>query len=213
METTGLDEHKGKLLEVGIVLTDKDLNIIDAVSRVIDNGVGTLDLTDDYVKKMHTDNGLFDEIAESGTPLPVTEMVLVKEVLSWKEAWFAPVLAGSCPSFDRRWLEVHMPTLARLVSHRHFDMAWPRTVWDLPKPPGETPHRAIPDILRDIDQLRMIWPKIKDLEFEPALTLDDEAVHAFSHHDTPMGGDPGEDGHVGDRAAFIHGFKAARGVV
>lgn len=207
VETTGLDERKGKLLEVAFVMTNEKLEEIGATSLVIHHKPETLDpLMDDYVRQMHTDNGLLEAVQAVSTDVERVEQGLLWQLLHWRECWYPLPLAGSCPSFDRLWLEAHMPMLARLPTHQHFDMSTFRFMWDLPKPDkGGMRHRALADIRADITQLREIHARVGDEVWVPS--VEEEAERAYTGHPTAMGGLTT----IGDKEAFILGFKAARG--
>ena len=65
IETTGLDEHTSRMLEVGMILTDGDLNEVASVEVVLGwrdpHGMPMPDV----VREMHTRSGLLDEAAQS----------------------------------------------------------------------------------------------------------------------------------------------------
>lgn len=170
VETTGLDPNKDLLLEVAVVLTDEQLRIKAEFVIPIGHDKKAIELAlagNNYVRNMHTENGLLATISNCGKAIEDAEYQLIKGLLASKEAWRAPIMAGSCPSFDRRFLEAHMPTLARLFSHQHFDMTTFRAMWpDLGKPSKLTAHRAYEDIMDDIDQARRIYSRIGDLMWD-----------------------------------------------
>lgn len=82
VESTGLDEKTGDLLEVALVVTDDQLVEVAATSVVIlpsDLGA-TISKMDPYVKKMHTDNGLI--AALSVPPPPNIDGKTVTDILT-----------------------------------------------------------------------------------------------------------------------------------
>lgn len=66
IESTGLDEQTGHLLEVSLVITDDELNEVAATQSLVRPvGINAADaITDDYVREMHTKNGLLDALAQ-----------------------------------------------------------------------------------------------------------------------------------------------------
>lgn len=160
VETTGLHPENGLLLEVGAILTDEKLEEIGSTTQVIGHGRMSkkklIEYMDPYVKRMHTENRLIDEVYYNRITVEEAEIVLLKRIMSWKECWRAVPIAGSTPSFDRVWLNYHMPTLSRLFTHQHFDVSTLRMFTHLPKIEAEGSHRSLSDLRRDIAQVRAV---------------------------------------------------------
>lgn len=64
LETTGLDPRKGSILEIALVATDDDFNVIGEpfTSVVQPLHLRGYEVVDQYVRDMHTKNGLWAEI-------------------------------------------------------------------------------------------------------------------------------------------------------
>lgn len=170
-ETTGLDEKKGQLLEVALIMSDDDLKEGLSISVVcqppsvavaVDKQRAVSELKmDDVVREMHTKNGLLAEVATSELTLAAAEDVLC----AWfKERCASPgtiPLAGSTIGFDRRWLRHHMPKLDAMFSYRSIDVSgvteiarrWNRDIYDN-RPKGNAAHRALDDARESIEYLR-----------------------------------------------------------
>lgn len=166
LETTGLDPREGKILEWAVVLAaddrDGDLEPVECFTDVVHlPRAVTLSLCDDYVRKMHTDNGLIDACDEGGTTLAEAEDFLCSLLadLGAKSA----ILAGSSVHFDLGWIRVHMPKLAKMLSHRVLDVSTlkiaERTYFEpsfcieadrVPK------HRALDDVLASL-KAAQLW--------------------------------------------------------
>lgn len=172
VETTGLDPMVGKLLEVGLVMTDKNLEQIGAIRTVIHHDPDDLyPLMNDFVLQMHTDNNLINDVEQSDAPLFAAERELVLNVLAWSPLdGYKPLpMGGSTPQFDRAWLKVHMPFLFRLFNHRHVDLSSVCAGLGIKKPNQDaTPHRALEDIRQDIACLKAI---------RNAISIDVEKLH------------------------------------
>lgn len=69
-----------------------------------------------------------------------------------------PTLAGASVHFDLGFLRVHMPRLARELSHRVYDVSavalFCRSL-GMPKLPKAEAHRAMPDVLESIEHAKM----------------------------------------------------------
>ena len=62
-EMTGLDTAKDVLVEIAVLVTDSELNIIgDGVDVVIKATPEQISNMDEFVTKMHTDSGLIKQI-------------------------------------------------------------------------------------------------------------------------------------------------------
>lgn len=124
IETTGLDEKTGHLLEVGMIALDDRLVERGRISVVIKPGVslgGLIDSAAPVVREMHDKNSLWNETLE-GMPIDVAEMRLC--------GWFGdlvhdgkPPMCGSSVHFDRKWIARHMPKLERMFLHRNIDVS------------------------------------------------------------------------------------------
>lgn len=168
LETTGLDPHRCRILEWAVVLAaddrDGDMQPIEQYSSVIHVETGAeLPEMDDYVRKMHTENGLLAECFAGGATLAESEAFLVE--LVGGEATRGVVLAGGSVHFDLGFLRVHMPRFARCLSHRVFDVStlkaaertWGEDIGDT-----KGGHRALSDVLVSLSEARVLrarrWP-------------------------------------------------------
>ena len=60
---TGLDKTNDALIEVAVLVTDGDLEILgEGVDVVIKPPAGALESMDDFVRNMHTTSGLLEEL-------------------------------------------------------------------------------------------------------------------------------------------------------
>jgi oligoribonuclease len=167
VETTGLDTRHCALLEVGLVVTTDELDIVAAKSWVCyyDRAEFTLPTPiAPVVVDMHTKNGLWDECRESRLGLMQIEDEGI-EFLRTHDAVRSP-MCGSTVSFDRAVLLSHMPRLALLFHYRHIDVSSFVEVcgrWQLSILPEEVDqvtlpeareHRALGDLAVSIGILR-----------------------------------------------------------
>ncbi|MTA66775.1 MAG: oligoribonuclease, partial [Actinobacteria bacterium] len=67
-EMTGLDLERDALIEIAVLVTDADLNILgEGVDLVIAPPAEALETMPDIVRKMHTSSGLLDVLADGIT--------------------------------------------------------------------------------------------------------------------------------------------------
>lgn len=166
LETTGLDEREGEILEIAIVLTDLDLRTIDSEEWVIHYEHNEIEpLLDGFVTEMHDKSGLLSEVSQHERGESFDSWTRERE---WEEIgrWLASrlervpardcYLAGSSVHFDRKWLSHHQPDLLRMVSHRMLDVSSYKVGFPelFAAEDREVEHRAMADIRYSIEQHR-----------------------------------------------------------
>ncbi|CAB4637546.1 unannotated protein [freshwater metagenome] len=159
-EMTGLSVEKDCLVEIAVLITDSELNILDAgLSVVIQPREDSLAGMGEFVTLMHKESGLLELLAK-GTPLNQAE----KQVLDYVKK-FAPEprtapLAGNSIGTDRMFLNRYMPALDSHLHYRNIDVSsikelvrrwYPKVYFQLPKKEGG--HRALADIRESIAEL------------------------------------------------------------
>lgn len=77
VETTGLEERAGHLLEVALVVTDDELREVGFITLIIKPEGDWQALMDDYVRAMHTKNELLLAVESIGRPRAEVESKLV----------------------------------------------------------------------------------------------------------------------------------------
>lgn len=159
LETTGLDPETSVILELAVVITDKHLNILAQSSLVVHHPNDALVDLDEWVQNQHQASGLLEEVRCSTLSLAKAEAAVLELVASHCPPRMCP-LAGSSVCFDRRFLMRHMPKLEAHLSYRQVDVSSIKELvrrWYPQKalPNGTSAkHRALPDILESIEELR-----------------------------------------------------------
>jgi oligoribonuclease len=159
LEMTGLDLERCAIIEIGIVITGKDLAPIAELERVIWQPEEVLLRMDPFVREMHTKNGLLDRVRASKTGLAAAEndaVAVVAKHCAFREA----ILAGNSVHTDRAFLARYMPTLERFFHYRQVDVstlkvltrAWYPDVPHFDK--GDQAHTAIADIEESLAELQ-----------------------------------------------------------
>ena len=161
-EMTGLDVEKDSLVEIAVLITDSDLNVLDeqGLGVVIKPRKESLAQMGDYVTQMHQESGLL-ELLDSGLAIEQAEAKILDYVKSFApEAGTAP-LAGNSIGTDRMFLNRYMPKLDSHLHYRNVDVSsikeltrrwYPKVYFQLPKKSGG--HRALADIRESIAELR-----------------------------------------------------------
>lgn len=127
IETTGLDPANGHILEIGAIVTDTNLNELDGIKILLkpeplDRLMG---LCNDFVRKMHTDNGLFQALDGDVLNLGYSDAQIVIQNFIKKhfDDKDRPALHGNTVHFDKKWMEHHMSGLVSLWNYRIVDVS------------------------------------------------------------------------------------------
>ncbi|WP_193107465.1 oligoribonuclease [Brachybacterium sp. FME24] len=160
-EMTGLDKKRDALVEIAVLVTDADLNILgDGVDVVIKPPADSLTGMDPFVVNMHTTSGLLDELDDGMTLEQAQAQCLAYVRQFCPEPGKAP-LAGNSVGTDRVFLDRDVPEFASWLSYRTIDVSslkelakrWlPRVYYNIPAKNGG--HRALADIRESIQELK-----------------------------------------------------------
>ncbi|WP_207457207.1 oligoribonuclease [Desertivibrio insolitus] len=159
-EMTGLDIGVDELVEVAVVVTDFDLVPVDpGFSIVINPDKTALDNMSDFVREMHTESGLLEQIP-NGVTLAEAEFEVLEYILRWVPTGGQAPLAGNTIGTDRTFLAKYMPRVDNHLHYRSIDVSsikelarrwFPRIYFNAPQKAGG--HRALADILESIREL------------------------------------------------------------
>jgi oligoribonuclease len=160
-EMTGLDLEQDVLVEVAVLVTDADLEVLgDGVDLVIRPPAGALARMDDVVRAMHTTSGLITELEGGVTLEEASRQILAYVTQHVAEPRRAP-LAGNTVHMDRLFLAKELPDVEAYLHYRNVDVSsikelvrrwYPRVYYASPAKTGN--HRALGDIRDSIDELR-----------------------------------------------------------
>lgn len=159
-EMTGLDLENDELVEVAVVVTDYDLKPVDpGISIVIKCDQSALDNMGDFVRNMHIESGLLEEIP-NGVSLADAEFAINEYILKFVPTPGQAPLAGNTIGTDRAFLAKYMPRVDTHLHYRSVDVSsikelsrrwFPRVYFNAPAKNGG--HRALADILESIREL------------------------------------------------------------
>jgi oligoribonuclease len=159
-EMTGLDVEIDELVEVAVVITDFNLNILDpGFNVVIKPSQAALDNMGDFVTSMHTESGLLEAIPDGAT-LAEAEGAVLGYIQTLVPVEKQAPLAGNTIGTDRTFIARYMPQVDNHLHYRSVDVSsikelsrrwFPRVYFNAPEKHGG--HRALADILESIREL------------------------------------------------------------
>ena len=159
-EMTGLDLATDALVEIAVLVTDSELNVIgEGVDVVIHATEGQLASMNDFVCEMHTTSGLITEIPKGISVAAAEAQILTYLQSAGVEAGKSP-LAGNSVSVDRNFIARDMRALNEYLHYRTIDVSsikelarrwYPKTYFAAPAKTGN--HRALGDIRDSIAEL------------------------------------------------------------
>jgi oligoribonuclease len=160
-EMTGLSLESDALVEIAVLVTDSELNIIgEGIDLVIHATDGQLDGMNDFVRNMHTSSGLINEIPD-GIEVAEAEKQIMAYLNSVGVVAGKSPLAGNSVSVDRNFIARDMKTLADFLHYRTIDVStikelsrrwYPKAYFAAPAKTGN--HRALGDIRDSIEELK-----------------------------------------------------------
>ncbi|MDP9221107.1 MAG: oligoribonuclease [Actinomycetota bacterium] len=180
---TGLDLERDALIEVAVLVTDSELNVLgDGIDVVIASPPEALESMPLVVREMHEASGLLDELAAGTTMTDAQAQVLAYVREHVPEAGKAP-LGGNSVATDRGFLARDMPELDDWLHYRMIDVSsikelarrwYPRVYFNAPKKHGG--HRALADIKESIEELKFYRAAV----FVPQPGPDTDATRALA---------------------------------
>jgi oligoribonuclease len=159
-EMTGLDINNDALVEIAVLVTDAQLNVLgEGVDLVIKCEQAKLDSMVDVVKDIHTKSGLINEIPNGTTLAKADELIIAYLKRYAPNAGKSP-LAGNSVYVDRAFIARDLPQLNAYLHYRTIDVStikelarrwYPKSYFSAPAKEGN--HRALGDIRDSIAEL------------------------------------------------------------
>ena len=184
-EMTGLDLSVDELVEIAVVVTDFDLNLLDpGFQVVIKPSDAALANMSDFVADMHRTSGLIEEIP-AGVSLAEAEERTLAYIKRFVPVERKAPLAGNTIGTDRMFLAKYMPDVDTYLHYRNVDVSsikelsrrwFPRAYIHAPAKDGG--HRALADILESIRELEYYRRAV--FVAQPGPTSDQARTHAAS---------------------------------
>ena len=186
-EMTGLSLEHDALIEVAVLVTDSELNVLgEGVDVVIRPPDAALETMPEVVRAMHTSSGLLAELPHGRTLAEAEELVLA-HIKEWVPEPGKTPLAGNSVATDRGFLARDMEKVDAYLHYRIIDVSsikelarrwYPRAYYSAPAKSGN--HRALADIQESIAELRYY----REAVFVPAPGPDTATAKAIAAQHT-----------------------------
>lgn len=160
MEMSGLVPESERILEVAVIVTDSQLNIIEQGDvLVVHQPDSVLDGMDNWNKSTHKRSGLIDKVKASAHSEAHVEQVMIDFLSQHVPSGVSP-MCGNSICQDRRFLARWMPRLEAFFHYRNLDVSTLKELVRRWKPEvykgfsKEGKHEALADILESIEELK-----------------------------------------------------------
>lgn len=172
LETDAADDYRlGHILEIGVVVTDMELNILKSFQRVLGVHERVLRRMPEKVREMHKSTYLWDECLESTDDIFRTDFALQDFLKQFSDEPLA--LAGSgVLHYDKKWIMHHLPRSRHSFTYWGYDVGVVRRVLrdlaGMPLPNTErnlsgVKHRALDDAVSAVLEMRLYLSQLKTL--------------------------------------------------
>jgi oligoribonuclease len=158
---TGLDPETCAIVEIGMILTDRNLErIADPFEVAIWQPESVLENMSPFVRNMHEKSGLLAKIRASNVSVADAEQQAL-DIVSKHATHRTARLCGNSVWQDRRFLTRYMPAFERYLHYRQIDVTsikelgewWYGEVYDKP---AHKEHTALFDIEQSIEELKFL---------------------------------------------------------
>ena len=176
MEMSGLMPETDRILEIAMIVTDGDLNIVaEGPVLVVHQEDAVLDRMDAWNKGTHSKSGLIDKVKAS----TLTEAEVEAECLAFLKQHVKSSISPMCGNTihqDRRFMNRYMPKLESYFHYRNIDVSTIKELckrWQPEIAKGfskQQAHTALADIIESVEELRYYREKL----FIP--TIGDEPI-------------------------------------
>lgn len=160
MEMTGLDPDTDKIIEVAVVVTDMQLNVLaEGPVFAIHQSDEVLDKMDAWNKGTHGRSGLIDKVKASTVSEADAEKALIEFLKAYVPAGKSP-MCGNTICQDRRFMFRGMPKLEAFFHYRNLDVSTLKELCRRWKPALSSgfkkhqKHTALADIIESIEELK-----------------------------------------------------------
>lgn len=160
MEMTGLEPDTDRIIEVAIVVTDSNLNILaEGPVFAVHQSDETLSGMDAWNKGTHGRSGLIERVKASTVTEADAEKALIDFLKNFVPSGKSP-MCGNTICQDRRFMARGMPKLETFFHYRNLDVSTLKELCKRWKPEIATgfkkhqKHTALADIIESIEELR-----------------------------------------------------------
>jgi oligoribonuclease len=158
LEMSGLDPEKHVIIEIGSIITDNCLKIIEKGPDIaINYSDSALSSMDEWSLKHHQSSGLLDRVKMSSCDSQRAEQETLEFISRYSKKGQSP-LCGNSVWQDRRFLAKQMPLLEEFLHYRNIDVSSVKELvkrWypTLPRFEKQKTHLAMDDIEESIQEL------------------------------------------------------------
>ncbi len=160
MEMTGLSPDTDRIIEVAVVVTDSNLNVLgEGPVLAIHQSLETLDGMDAWNKGTHGKSGLIERVKASTITEDEATLQIIEFLRQYVPAGKSP-MCGNTICQDRRFMSRWMPRLEAFFHYRNLDVSTLKELCRRWKPDvhagfkKQQKHTALADILESIEELR-----------------------------------------------------------
>ena len=160
MEMTGLDPDTDRIIEIAVVVTDPDLNILaEGPVFAIHQSDAVLAGMDAWNTGTHGRSGLIDRVRASTVTEAEAETALIDFLKHFVPSGKSP-MCGNSICQDRRFMARGMPKLEAFFHYRNLDVSTLKELARRWKPElasgfkKHQKHTALADIVESIEELR-----------------------------------------------------------
>lgn len=161
LEMTGLEPKVDKILEMAVVITDGDLNVLaEGPAFAIHHSDEVLDNMDEWCIKQHGKTGLTQRCRESKIELAEAVAISLDFIRQYVPKGVSP-MCGNSIGQDRRFLNAYAPEFEEYFHYRNIDVSSIKELarrWKpelLKKITKKGVHLALDDIRESIEELKV----------------------------------------------------------
>ena len=160
MEMTGLSPDTDRIIEVALVITDSQLNVVaEGPVLVVRQSNEVLDGMDKWNRSTHSKSGLIDKVKASRFNETEVEAQMIEFLKLHVPSGVSP-MCGNSICQDRRFMVRTMPQLEAYFHYRNLDVSTFKELVKRWKPEiasgltKESKHEALADIYDSINELK-----------------------------------------------------------
>lgn len=160
MEMTGLNPDSDRIIEIAVVVTDGQLNVLaESPVLAIHQLDSVLDGMDEWNKSTHARSGLIERVKASTLSETDAEEQMLAFLQEYVPAKTSP-MCGNSICQDRRFMARGMPRLEAFFHYRNLDVSTLKELCKRWKPEvargvvKKGRHQALADILESIEELK-----------------------------------------------------------
>ncbi|MBI2381920.1 MAG: oligoribonuclease [Gammaproteobacteria bacterium] len=160
LEMTGLDPDKDRIIELAVIVTDRQLNVVaEGPVFAVKQSEATMAAMDEWCTRTHGASGLTARVLASETDEAAVEAATLDFLSKYVNPGRSPICGNSICQ-DRRFLYRYMPALEKYFHYRNLDVStvkelaryWRPAILDGLK--KSSAHQALDDIRESIAELK-----------------------------------------------------------